>query len=135
DKVRTRLVVDYTDRNKGFEKNVVPGGPDADKGSALTVRLKVAADLTENADIKLAAYYLRRKGGFPWLQLNSPPSPSAIAGNPFFAGAIVPLKPLRYSADLKPASTLETYGGSATATVDFLGAKLKSITAWFWYSY
>jgi len=135
DKVRARFVADYTDRQKGFVKNVVAGGPDADKGSAFTARAKVAVDVTENANLELAAYYLRREGGFPWLQLNSPPSAAAIAGNPFFAGAIVPRKPLRFSADLKPSSTLETYGGSATATIDFGGAKLKSITAWSWYSY
>jgi len=135
DKVRTRLVVDYDDRREGFTKNVVPGGPDADKGSSLAARLKVDADLTPDLDLELTLFYLDRDGGFPWLQLNSPPSAAAIAGNPFFAGAVVPMEPHRFSADLAPQSDLKSYGAAATANWDLGFAKLKSITAYSWYDY
>lgn len=135
DVVRTRLVVDYVDRGEGFVKNVVPGGPDADKGSALSARLKVAADLTDDLSLELAAYYLGREGGFPWLQLNAPPSPAAIAANPVLASAVVPREARRFSADAASQSDLDTYGATATIAFDFGLGKLKSITAYNWYDY
>jgi iron complex outermembrane recepter protein len=133
--VRTRLVVDYDDRGDGFTKNVIPGGPDADKGQTFAMRFKVAADVTDVVTLDLSTFYMRRTGGFPWLQLNSGPSATAIALNPFFAQAVVPVEPHRFSADLKPTSRLETYGGAATVTADLGFAKLKSITAYAWYDY
>jgi iron complex outermembrane receptor protein len=135
EQVRTRLVVDYVDRREGFVKNVVAGGPDADKGSAFAARFKVNADLGPTLNLDLSVFYLARDGGFPWLQLNSPPSAAAVAGNPFLAGAVVPLSPHRFSADLKPDSELDTYGGAATVSVDLGLAQLKSITAYAWYDY
>jgi iron complex outermembrane receptor protein len=135
EKVRTRLAVDYDDRGEGFEKNVRPSGSDADKGSVLSARFKVDADLSDNAKVELAAYGLQRRGGFPYLQLNSPPNAEAIAGNPFLAAAIVPLAPHRYSSELTPRSKLDIYGATATVDLDLGPAKLKSITAYSLYHY
>lgn len=135
DRVRTRLVLDYDDRRQGFTKNIVPGGPDADKGSTFAARFKVAADVTNAVGVELSTFYMRRTGGFPWLQLNSAPSATAIAANPLLAGAIVPLQAHRFSADLAPTSKLETYGATATINANLGFAKLKSITAYSRYDY
>jgi len=135
DKLRTRLAIDYQDREEGFEKNVRPGGSDADKGSTLSARFKVAADLTDAATVELSVYGLERRGAFPYLQLRSPPNAAAVAGNPFLAAAIVPLSPHRYSSDLTPRSKLDLYGATATVDIDLGRARLKSITAYSLYNY
>lgn len=135
DSVRTRLTVDYDDRQHGFVENVIPGGPDADMGSVVNTRLKIAADLASNLEADLSVFYLHRVGAFPWLQLVSPPSAAAITGNPFLAGTVVPTEPLRFSADAGSESDLDTYGGSATFNLSLGSTQLKSITAYSWYDY
>jgi iron complex outermembrane receptor protein len=133
--LRARLTVDYNDRNRGFIKNVVPGSPDADKGSTLTARFKVAADISSNLSLNFSAFYMRRQGGFPYLLLNAAPDPSAVAAFPALGTAIVSDRPWRFSADLAPTSNLETYGGAATATLVLGSVKFKSITAASHYRY
>lgn len=135
DRVRTRFAVNYDERGDGFEENVIPGGSDADKGSVLSARFKVAADITDTATVELAVYGLQRRGAFPYLQLNSAPNAAAVAANPFLAGAIVPLQPHRYSSDLTPRSKLNIYGGTITADIDLGAAVLKSITGYSQYYY
>lgn len=135
DRIRGRLAVDYTDRSDGFVENARAGGPDADKGSTLSSRLKIAADLTDTVTAELSAYYLNREGGFPYIQLDGPPNAAAVAGNPFLAGAVVPLRPHTMTSDLAPSSDLDTYGATLTISADLGFATLKSISAYSWYRY
>ena len=62
DRLRVRLVADRRDRSEGFVKNVIPGGKDVDKGEVLSARLKIAADITENLSLDLAATGLTASG-------------------------------------------------------------------------
>ena len=133
--LRARLAIDYVDRNDGFIKNVRPGGPDADKGSTFNARLKVAADITSGLELVVSGYFSRREGAYPYLLLNSPPGPLAVATFPTLAMAVVPSQPRRSSADLGASSTLDTYGGTATSSLSLGSIKLKSITAYSRYKY
>ncbi|MBU1374486.1 MAG: TonB-dependent receptor [Alphaproteobacteria bacterium] len=130
DRLRARLVVDRTDRNEGFVKNVIPGGQDVDKGQTTAARLRVSADLTDKLKLDLAGTVLTASGPTSYFTLYNTPTATAVARNPYLARAIVPLAPRRISANDPIDDDREYYGGSATLAWDLGDFQLKAISGY-----
>lgn len=130
ERVRARLVADWTRRGDGFVKNVTPGGPDLDRGETISGRLRVAVDLTENLTLALSGSLLHGTGPTLYFTLHNPPSAAAIANNPFLANAIVPLKPWRTSANGPISSDRDYMSAGATLTWDIGDVTVKSISGY-----
>lgn len=127
-RVRSRLVVNYQDRNDGFVENVL-NGPDLDKGTSLSGRLRVAADLTDELLLDLNLTALHDEGPFTYIILNSPPSAQAVAVNPFLSGAVIPSQPWRTSVNNRSDFNRSYGAAAATLTWQRGGVSLKSITS------
>lgn len=82
DRVRARLVADWTRRSDGFVKNVTPGGPDLDRGETFSGRLRISADLTDNLTLDLSGAALHGSGPSLYFTLHNKPSADAIAKKP-----------------------------------------------------
>ena len=130
DRVRARLVADWTRRSDGFVKNVTPGGPDLDKGETFSGRLRISADLTDNLTLDLSGAALHGTGPSLYFTLHNKPSADAVAKNPYLAGAIVPLDPWRTSANGPITSDRDYVSGGATLTWNVGDATVKSITGY-----
>jgi iron complex outermembrane recepter protein len=130
DRVRARLVADWTRRGDGFVKNVTPGGPDLDKGETLSGRLRIAVDLADNLTLDLSGAALHGSGPSLYFTLHNAPSASAIAMNPYLVNAIVPLDPWRTSANGPITSDRDYVSGGATLTWNIGDATVKSITGY-----
>ncbi|MDB5422064.1 MAG: hypothetical protein JWR59_2011, partial [Brevundimonas sp.] len=87
DRIRARLVLDRWGREDGFVKNVIPGGPDIDKGDSLSGRLRVSADLADNLTLDLGVSALHSTGPSLYFTLLTPPNAAAVALNPFLVNA------------------------------------------------
>jgi iron complex outermembrane receptor protein len=131
DRLRTRLTVEYHDQNDGFVKNVIPGSPDVDSNKSLMARLKVAADLSDNATFELSAFGGHGSGAVDYLVLREPPNAASIAINPALAFAIVPSEDHRTSANRPSKSDRDTWGFTGTFSWDVGPARLKSITGYY----
>lgn len=129
DHVRSRLVVDYWDREDGFVKNVIPGGQDVDKGRAISGRLRVAADLTSNLELDLTASGAHRTGPTFYFTLYNKPTADAVSKNPWLVNAVVPLEPRRISANDPIASNVNFGQFDATLTWNLEDWQLKSISS------
>ena len=135
DKVRSRLVVDYRDRQDGFVKNITPGGEDLDKGKGISARLRVAADLTSNLTFDLGVAGSHNTGPFEYITNYNTPGPDAVAANPFLAGANFVSRPWRTVANDPVSSTRDYQSASGTFTWQLPIGELKSITAFQNYDY
>ena len=83
DGLAARLVVDRSDRNDGFVKNVVPGGQDVDKSETTSARLRVRAELMETLTLDLSASALTSSGPSAYFTLYNAPTPTDPAsGSP-----------------------------------------------------
>lgn len=130
DRVRSRLVIDRWDRDKGFVKNVLPNGQDVDKGQTLAARLRVQADLLENLTFDLGLTGLHGEGPTSYFTLYNVPTAGAQAVNPYLTGATVPLEPRRIAANDPIGAERDFASASGTFTWDLGDFQVKSITAY-----
>lgn len=130
DRVRSRLVIDRSDRQKGFIKNILPNGQDKDLGQTLSARLRVTADLLENLKFDLGLTGLHGDGPTSYFTLYNEPNAAAKANNPYLVNAIVPLQPRRTSANDPTGAERDYASASGTFTWDLGGLQLKSISAY-----
>ncbi|MEQ8299495.1 MAG: TonB-dependent receptor [Hyphomonas sp.] len=131
DRVRSRLVVDYKNRQDGFVENIFPGGEDVDATEELAGRLRLAADLTDSLelDLNLSTMRIDHTGNYA-SQLNSP-TPDALAANPILASAtFYPGRDRVVNANEINRNEVDYDIASATLTWDLSFATLKSITAY-----
>jgi iron complex outermembrane receptor protein len=135
DRVRTRLMVDYRDREDGFVKNILPGGEDLDKGKTLSGRFRLSADLASNLVFDLGLSAMHSTGPWQYLTNYSAPSPGAFAINPFLVNATFISTPWRTDANdpIFGSRDYESVSGTFTWRLPF--GTLKSITAFQSYLY
>lgn len=135
DDVRTRLVVDYRDRQDGFVQNVLPGGESVDRGASLSGRLRVSADLGSNAKFDLGVSGLHATGPWEYVTNYSAPTAGAIATNPFLANATFISQPWRTDVNDPVTSRRDYESVHGTLTWRLPFGELKSITAYQNYGY
>lgn len=128
DRVRTRLVIDRTERGKGFVRNVGVG-PDSDYGTTLSGRLRIAADLGSNLSLDIGLTGWHRDASDTAFTLISRPIP----GSPFLpamATANIVTKPRQITSNGPLGGTRDL--GAASATLEWTRGtfSLKSITAY-----
>jgi iron complex outermembrane receptor protein len=135
DHVRTRLLVDYRDREDGFVKNINPGGEDLDKGKTLSSRFRLSADLTSKLDFDLGVAVVHSTGPWQYLTNYSAPSAGSLLINPFLANAKFISTPWRTDANDPVGGTRDYQSVSGTFTWRLPFGELKSITAYQNYLY
>jgi iron complex outermembrane receptor protein len=127
-RLRTRLVLDYRDRNEGFIRNVVPGLPDLDKDRTLSGRLRVAADLTPDLTLGVNLYRVEGRGDGAYLTLIQPAVFPAAAGP-----VIQTTLPRRTSANGPSRNDRDLRGADGVLTWVLGPATLKSTTSYYDY--
>lgn len=129
DRVKSRLVFSYDNRQEGFVKNLVPGNQDLDRGRNIAGRLRVDADLTENLKLDVNLAFARTNG--PYLYgVERYTNPLAVAANPIVGLIFAPTKPWTTTAG-DPTSTnrrFELAGATLSWTTPI--GDLKSVTAY-----
>ncbi len=130
DRVSTRLVLDYWNREEGFVENVTPTGPDLDKGETISGRFRLRAELTDALTFDLSLQGLHQSGPLSYFTLYNAPTATAIGLNPYLAGAIVPLQPHLTAANDRSDSSRSFSAVTGTFTWDLGNVELKSITGW-----
>ena len=134
-RLRTRLVVDYRDRESGFVKNILPGGQDLDKGKTLSGRFRLAADVTSDLTFDLGVEMVHSTGPWQYLTNYSAPTAGALALNPFLAKATFISTPWRTDANDPITGNRDYQSISGTFTWRLPFGELKSITAFQNYLY
>ena len=135
DRVRTRLMVDYRDREDGFVKNILPGGEDVDKGKTLLTRFRLAADVTSALRFDLGLSEMHSTGPWQYLTNYSSPAPSSFLINPFLANATFISTPWRTDENDPVSGSRDYESISGTFTWKLPFGTLKSITAFQSYLY
>lgn len=135
DQIRTRLVVDYRDREDGFVKNIDPGGEDVDKGKTLSGRFRLEADITSNLEFDLGLSAMHNSGSWAYFTNISAPAPVAYAANPFLANANFISTPWRTDINDPEDGARDYQSVSGTFTWRLPFGQLKSITAYQNYGY
>jgi len=135
DRVRTRLMVDYRDRQDGFVKNILPGGEDVDKGKTLLTRFRLAADISPAVDFDLGISAMHSIGPWQYLTNYSTPSPASFVINPFLANATFISTPWRTDVNDPVGGSRDYQSVSGTFTLKLPFGTLKSITAFQNYLY
>jgi iron complex outermembrane receptor protein len=130
DRVRTRLLVDYDDREDGFIKNINPGGSDLDKGSTLSTRFRLSADITSNLTFDLGVSEMHSSGSQMYVVNAGNPAPSAYLAIPFLVNAKYISTPWLTNEDYPARSTRDYESASGTFTWRLPFGTLKSITAY-----
>ena len=133
DKVRTRFVIDYADRSKGFVKNLA-GGEDLDGFERLSGRAQVNIDFTDTINLALSGSASHDTGTGSYFQFRTMPNAAALASQPLLATANISLKPWTTTANDPTTSSRTLYQGSATLTARLGFADFKSISAYTDYS-
>ncbi len=135
DRVRTRLVIDWDDRESGFVKNIVPGGEDLAKGKDLAGRFRLSTNLTDKLTFDLGVSAFHSTGPWQYLTNYGPPAPLSLIINPFLAGATFVGTP-RKTNDNDPVDGTRDYQSvSGTFTWELPFSTLKSISAYQNYQY
>lgn len=129
DSVRTRFVADYSNRGEGFVENVA-GGEDLDAHKTLSGRFSVSIDLSPDVTFDLSVAALHSEGPISYLQLNSPPSATAVAMNPWLAGAAYSFEPWTTTANDPSTSDRDYALATATLAWDLGFAELRSISGY-----
>ena len=135
DRIRTRLMVDYRDREDGFVKNILPGGEDVDKGKTLSVRFRLQADVTSDLTFDLGVAAMHSTGPWQYLTNYSSPAPGAFLINPFLKNATFISTPWRTDANDPIGGSRDYQSISGTFTWKLPFGELKSITAFQNYLY
>lgn len=129
DRIRTRVVVDYRDRQDGFVTNIEPGGESLDKGATLSARFRLAAKLTPDLDFDLGLSTSQMRGPWQYLTNYNAPVPGALAINPFLVNATFISKPWRTDINDPTGGSRDYEAVSGTFTWRLPFGELKSITA------
>lgn len=125
-----RAVVNYDNREQGFIKNIIPGYQNLDRGEVVSGRFQLQGDLTDKLKVNFEYAGEHSGGPFSYFTLHNKPSAIAIALNPYFVNAIVPLAPWQTSAN-DPSGTDRNYNlVSGTVTWSSPIGEFKSITAY-----
>lgn len=127
--VRTRVVVDYRNRGEGFVENVA-GGEDLDAMETLSGRFAISMDLSSDVMLDLNVAAMHAEGPVSYLQLNSPPSASAVAANPWLAGASYSFEPWTTTANDPSTSDRDYALVTAGLTWDLGFAQFRSISGY-----
>ncbi|MGB3626179.1 MAG: TonB-dependent receptor [Henriciella sp.] len=129
DRVRTRLSLNYTDRDEGFVKNIA-GGEDLDTIESLTGRFRLDADLTDNLTLGLNFNGFDAEGATDYYVPTDEPSSYGISLNPYLTTAEVAGSYFETTA-LGPTHSSRSMQ-AASATLDWLvgDLALKSITSY-----
>lgn len=131
ERVRSRLVIDYKNRQDGFVENIFAGGEDVDATEELAARLRLAVDLTDALELDLTLSTMRIEHTGNYLSQLNTPTPEALAANPILASAtFYPDQDRVTGANELNRNKLEYDVASATLTWDLPFAALKSITAY-----
>jgi len=130
DRLRSRVVLDWTKRRDGFVKNVLPGGQDVDKGETLSGRLRVTADLAANLTLDLTGAFVDGEGPTQYFVLYSRPTPATIQNNPVLAGATYSFEPWRTSANDPMSAERDFWSASGVLTWKLGRVTLKSTTGY-----
>jgi len=128
--VRSRLVLNYDNRGKGFVDNL-PGQADADKGEVISGRLRVDFDLSDSLKFGLNLTGMRQDGPYYYFGLRGPLSGAAIPG---LATAQINTGAWRFAGN-DPSTDVKKYGMAAgTLTWASTLGDFKSVTAYQDYS-
>lgn len=129
DAVRTRLALNYSDREEGFIENTA-GGEDLGTQEMLSGRFRLAADLTPDLslDLNLSAY--GSDGRTDYYVPTDEPNARGLALNPYLTGVVI--APDYYTTTALGPTSSDRSMQSASVTLDWqLGSvALKSITAY-----
>ena len=135
DRLRTRLVVDYRDRQEGFVKNITPGGEDLDKGKTLSARFRATARLTDTLEFDLGVSAMHSTGPWEYLTNYSAPAPIAYQVNPFLVNAKFVSTPWRTDVNDPVTGSRDYQSISGTFIWRLPFMTVKSITAYQSYLY
>ena len=129
DRIAVRIAADHTDRDEGWIENHVPGVDDLMQGEYSNVRVKLAAEVTDNLSLDLM--YAKGKMSGPLdHQLRLTDNRELTAATiPQLATARITLEPLEVFADTEMNTEREYDLYSLTFELDMCWATLKSITA------
>ena len=128
DRVSFRIAADQTDRGEGWVKNNVPGSDDLGQGKMSNVRLKVAAEVTDNISVDFMYSGGDRDGPLDHYALFTKNFDLVSATIPQLPGAGSTVEPLEvYATGVN--SDLRYELASLTVEWDLGFATLKSITA------
>lgn len=131
ERVRSRLVVDYKNRQDGYVENIFAGGEDVDATEELAGRLRLAVDLADTLDLDVTLSTMRIEHTGNYLSRLDTPTPEAVSANPILATAtFYPDQDRVTGANEINRNKLEYDVASATLTWDLPFARLKSITAY-----
>jgi iron complex outermembrane receptor protein len=133
--LKTRLVVDYNDRQQGFVSNVTPGGESLDRGSTLSARFRASVTLSSSLDFDLGVSALHSHGPWEYLTNYNTPAPVAFAANPFLVNANFITQPWKTDDNDPVGGTRDYQSVSGTFTWRLPFGELKSITAFQNYAY
>lgn len=131
DRVRTRLVLDRTERGKGFVKNVFNGN-DGDKGNTLAGRLRIATDITSDISLDLGFNGWHQEGPDTVFTVRTLPVPGAAGVLPALLtpAAIIPARPRQFSADAPIGGSRDYGSASATLTWEAGPFEVRSVTGY-----
>ena len=130
EKIRTRLTVDWVDRNKGFVENVGTG-PDIQDEQTLNARLRVSGDITETFGYDMNFSMVRSSGAFSHVEVIDGPDPLSAMLLPALTTANFVTEAHKTSINGPVDSDRKYNAVSGTFTWDLHeNAQLKSITAY-----
>ncbi|MDB5541867.1 MAG: hypothetical protein JWQ89_3594 [Devosia sp.] len=92
DRLRGRAVVLYSDRQDGFQDNLLPGASEVDPTRSFAGRARLSYDVSDTATLDVSAYAATGRGG-EYGQNTAAIPPSYIVGNPSLDGGINSLEP------------------------------------------
>lgn len=133
DNIKSRFVVDYANRGKGFVRNVA-GGEDLDAFERISGRGAVTIALPGVGKLELTASGAHETGPTSYLQIASLPSAKALAAYPFLRRATISLKPRTTTANDPSTSERDFYQFTGTGTSELGFATFKSITSYTYYT-
>lgn len=131
DVLKARVSATYEDRD-GFQKNLVPGGTEAQDAENVTVRGQLLADFSESTSLHLSVNYSDVGGVGPSLQIRNPfvvnPGPGPVPLAPP-AGTVNLRTPHLVEKDQAESIDMDMLIVQGTLEHDFGAVSLKSITA------
>lgn len=129
DGLRARFGITYTNRTKGFIRNIAPGQDRQDAIENIGARTKLSVDLSAQAVLDLQLTYLRQSGSPVYLTPTRALNPATVSFNPVLQAALVATSPGSTAAT---TSTMKRTAYSPVATLkwDIGDVRLTSITAY-----
>ena len=130
DNMRTRLTVDWIDRNEGFVENVGTG-PDLFDEESLNARLRIVGELSETFSYDLSLSIARQSGALVYHEVLDGPAPASLAAFPALATGNYVTEPHKTSINGPVDHDRDYDAFSATLTWDISdNVQLKSISSY-----